>query len=160
MASNCFDQEDIKIRCTKTGACKNILKGHSNSEDLRLLFSPDDRLLVSYTREEIIIWDTATGILKQTLVPSRRIKTLEFSREGLHLETNLGIFDIQSCYENVSNLFHANAEIELDDNWVAVRGRKVLWLPPEYRPRVSECKDGVFALGHKSGHVYFMKFCI
>lgn len=48
----------------------------------------------------------------------------------------------------------------LETEWVCFQGRKILWLPPKYRPTCSTAHDAThtLALGHERGRVTFIKF--
>ena len=57
---------------------------------------------------------------------------------------------------------HAQVRIEvsiLDKDWVALQGKKVLWLPPAYRPSYVAIGDGKLNMGHTSGRISFFRFC-
>lgn len=85
---------------------------------------------------------------------------LEFSENGSYQKTNLATPKGQSWFHNhTSNPPPAKMEIILlEDQWVALRGEKVLWLPSNYRPLSCAVKDNFLALGHASGSVSLIRF--
>jgi hypothetical protein len=44
--------------------------------------------------------------------------------------------------------------------WIALNGQRVLWLPIESRPSRFKINGNVLALGHASGRVSFIGFCM
>jgi hypothetical protein len=51
-----------------------------------------------------------------------------------------------------------NAELHIEDEWVVLRGKKILWLPSKYRPSRSAFKYDIFVGGRTDGRVLFMGF--
>jgi WD40 repeat protein len=153
--------ETVKLWDTATGALQQTLEGHSNGVG-SVAFSPDGRLLASGSYDKTVkLWDTATGAVQQTLTIKGVVTNLNFSRDSPYLSTNLGSFNIQPWYNNyISNLPQTNIEVFiLERQWVALQGKKVLWLPPEYRPTCSAVQNSTLALGHQSGRVSIIGFC-
>ncbi|KAL7938542.1 hypothetical protein V8C35DRAFT_319713 [Trichoderma chlorosporum] len=106
-----------------------------------IAFSPDGKTLAaaSYTlsKESVIqLWDVATGELRQKIQNrSDRIFSIAFSPDGQFLSINGGriinLFpdsDVHPPYEPWDNA------LSINDGWVTKGGKKLLWLPPDYRP--------------------------
>jgi WD40 repeat protein len=154
------DDMTVRLWNTATGRLQQTLKGHSDMV-LSVAFSPNGRLVASSSRDkEVRLWDTATGDLQQTLIIEGIVTELEFSQDGSHLNTNLGFLNIQSISEyNITTAPKANPSISLEQNhWIALNGKRVLWLPPEARPVCSAIYANQIALGHVSGRVYLIGF--
>ncbi|CAG8881375.1 unnamed protein product [Penicillium salamii] len=152
----------VNIWNIATGALQQTLKDHCGSVR-SVAFSHDSLLASGSSDNRVNIWNIATGGLQQTLKvhSDRAVTNLEFSEHDTYLlNTNLGFIKIQSWYgNNTPDLPGMNDNmLLLKGEWVIFLGQKVLWLPPEYRPRVSAVKDDVLALGLASGRVLFMKF--
>ena len=53
-----------------------------------------------------------------------------------------------------------DSQISVEDSWVCLRGKSILWLPPEFRrPQCHAIKRDVLALGYQTGRVLIIKFC-
>ncbi|EEA19380.1 hypothetical protein PMAA_001750 [Talaromyces marneffei ATCC 18224] len=159
LASGSHDKT-VKLWDLATGALQQTLECHEDSV-CSVAFSLDGRLLASSSDKTIKLWDTATGALQRTLHIEGVITDLRFSKEGPFLETNLGSLSIEPSGKSI--FVEAKTRIQvliLDNQWIALHGRKVLWLPPPYRPLCSAVRDGTVALGHASGQISFLKFCI
>ncbi|KAF5860731.1 hypothetical protein ETB97_001238 [Aspergillus alliaceus] len=150
----------LKLWDPATGTLQHTLEGHSGSVQ-SVAFSFDGRLLASSSSDETVkFWDAATGALRQTLNVKEVITSLEFSKDGSHLNTNLGSLTIRSwCDKHTCDTPNTDANIFLlEGQWVTLGGEKVLWLPPEHRPHCSAVKDNTLILGHASGRISFIGF--
>lgn len=151
----------VRLWDTATGALQQVLSGHSDNVR-SVAFSSNGRLLASSSDDKTVrLWDTATGALRQSLGAHGLVTNLEFVRDDSHLSTNLGYLKTQSgCDNHTSNLSQGEAGIFiLNRQWITLHRRKVLWLPPEYRPWCSAINGTTLALGHESGRVSFIGFC-
>ncbi|KAH8704003.1 quinon protein alcohol dehydrogenase-like superfamily [Talaromyces proteolyticus] len=104
---------------------------------------------------------------------------LKFSQDGLYLKlseddpyvnTNFRILNIGPWYNpNTLPLFQNTIEIFVPSHWssyapqgqrwIAIQGKEVLWLPPNYRATCSTVgNDGTVVLGHYSGTITPLKF--
>ncbi|CAG7994345.1 unnamed protein product [Penicillium salamii] len=56
-----------------------------------------------------------------------------------------------------------NPQVSIHQNWITLRNKNIVWLPPEYRPTEYQptcftAHESVLAIGHSSGRVSFMGF--
>ncbi|KAJ5335724.1 uncharacterized protein N7506_005660 [Penicillium brevicompactum] len=130
----------VRLWDPATGALTQTLQGHSDVVD-SVAFSPDGRLLVSGSYDKTVrLWDPATGALTQTL------------------EGHSGGVD-SVAFSSTTHLSHATPTISIEHRqWIALNGKRVLWLPIESRPSRFKINGNVLALGHASGRVSFIGF--
>lgn len=150
----------IKLWGMPTGVLMRTLQGHSDWIDFTA-FSPDGQLIASASTDQTIkLWDTETGAILQSLDVSATVDSLQFSSNSSYLETNVGQFNISRFYRCRSSVEMANTlEVRiLQDKWIALSKKGILWLPPDYRPTCSAVRDGVVIVGHLSGRVSFLGF--
>ncbi|KAJ6023890.1 hypothetical protein N7540_004687 [Penicillium herquei] len=154
----------IKTCETATGSVKQIiLEGH-DGVIYPVALSPDGRLFAVGADQTIKLWETTSGALQQTIQVSDLIRYLKFSKTAPCLQTNRGEFNIASFYSPLTGSPEVSPispiiDVEiLDEEWVTFSGRKVLWLPPRYRPKYSVINDGTAVFGHASGNILFLEF--
>lgn len=107
------------------------------------------------------LWNIGTGTLQQTMPQPASLGPLfsdmEFSRSGSYLITNKGPINIQPCHDNCA--FNSPEAPEptagpflQDSQWVGIRGKRLLWLPREFRG-CSAIHGDTLALGNSTGRV-------
>ena len=140
------------------GTPKEKLEGHSNSVS-SVAFSPKSQLLASGSKDETVrLWDPVLGALKQTFDTRVAIFRIEFSSDGSFVKINSSDRRIECKAHAPSIKTSIGPKISIHDHWVELNGRKVLWLPNEYRPTCSAASGSLLALGHSSGRVTFIGF--
>ncbi|CAI7644574.1 unnamed protein product [Penicillium viridicatum] len=152
----------IKLWDPATGALQHNLEGHSDYVR-SVAFSPDSQLLASGSSDRTIkLWDLVNGAIKHTISTDAMVTEIEFHKNLPYLVTDRGSFNIPAWHENfLSSSSEKKIELSLQtDRWVAIKGRRELWLPPDYQPYSSTVKDGDIALGCKNGRVCMITFSI
>ncbi|KAE8326170.1 hypothetical protein BDV39DRAFT_193890 [Aspergillus sergii] len=132
-------------------------------QTLEVAFSGDSQLLASGSNDNTIkLWDPATGALKHNISTDGVVTNIKFSEHLPLLTTNIGSFDIQICYGNLSfNSVKKVTEVSLEaDRWITIQGQRELWLPPNYEPISLTVKDSIIALGSTSGRVAIITFSV
>ena len=115
---------------------------HSDSV-LSVAFSPDGQRIVSGSYDDTIkLWDAQTG---------SELRTLEGHSNSVASVASSGYTKMEH---------EQDSQISIEDSWVCLRGKSVLWLPPEFRrARCHAIKRDVLALGYYTGRVLVIGFC-
>ncbi|KAJ5711005.1 hypothetical protein N7488_005161 [Penicillium malachiteum] len=156
---------DLTIKLWDPVSRENLqtLVGHEDWV-MSLAFSPDGRWLASGSKDMTIrLWDLATGTLHRTLTTQDTVTEIKFATDGFFLETNLGPFPVEiEKYHSASPI--PAAEVchvsILGEDWIALHGKKALWLPSNQRPfRTSIIIRGSWlVIGNTSGRISISQF--
>ncbi|KAF4448241.1 nwd1 protein [Fusarium austroafricanum] len=169
LASGSVDKT-VKIWDAATGTCLQMLEGHNNSVN-SVAFSADSQRLASGSADKTVrIWDAAKGACVQTLKVGGVITHLSFDpTTSSLLSTDIGLLNLDlttlpSAIDNAStdaalqSVRHSGWGISTDSVWIVKDGKRMLWLPPEYRVMKSAVVGPTVAIGCRSGRVLVMKF--
>ena len=124
------------------------------------VLSPEARWLAVSTKDQTIqLWNLATGYIEQILVVDVRILGLEFSDDGRQVKTDKGTLDICSEDEIFASA-PTKAGVFVERQWISLKGERVMWLPPEYRPTSSavQVRGNLLAIGSISGNLLIFGF--
>ncbi|KAJ5216362.1 NACHT and WD40 domain protein, partial [Penicillium cinerascens] len=139
-----------------TATLYQTVDGHSDWVN-SLAFSPDSRLLASWSMDETVcLWALDAGGLSEIWTFEITDDTSEFSQDGLYLHAGLSSLDVEMSFTT-----SVNRDISIEDEqWIILDGERILWLPVEFRPNRFKINGDRLALGHASGKVSFLQFCI
>jgi len=122
-------------------------------------FSPDGKQVVSASANRTVrLWNVAAGAALLMIKGFGDLRTLSFSVDGSHLETDRGSFQLRSHASNVLPQSAHSSEIFVRDEWVARRNVNLLWLPHEYRASVTAVFEDVIVIGNQSGRISIFEF--
>ncbi|KAK8862167.1 Vegetative incompatibility protein HET-E-1 [Apiospora arundinis] len=152
----------IRLWDVATGKCEAIFNAH-NWDVYSAAFSADGQRIVSASIDDVKLWDAQTGVCLRTYNVSN-VTTVSFNPTGTLIHTNAGDIHVdESVPANVDTHLAKPAQqndydLSPDHDWILKRSKKILWLPPEYRPikfPMSLTEAGTdLALGCSSGRVY------
>ncbi|KAH6636427.1 hypothetical protein F5144DRAFT_508878 [Chaetomium tenue] len=134
-----------------------------------LVFSPTlSEIRNRYWKERLSVIEMAAGIRdhwgahRQTLEGHGGwghgdwVRAVVFSPDGKCLETDRGLLSITVNSETSSSSGGqktASGFLFVDDDWVTIYGKRVLWLPVDYRATCMAVHGHTVILGHSSGRV-------
>ena len=148
----------IRLWDAATGVHQHTLEGHSHWVSA-VAFSPDGKTIVSGSSDRTIrLWDAATSVHQHTLEVGFIPYHLWFSEDGQYLKTDRGELSLGSALDAVPRDHSVpNDAIFVESEWVIRGGKKLLWLPHEYRATCVAVYHGRLALGHATGRVTFFQ---
>lgn len=159
----CLSQDRTIIICNaETGESRNALEGHLDKA-WALAFSSDSKSLASSSRDGAgKLWDVGSARLRGTFSINRDVKQLSFSADGTYLETERGQIGISELLEDSFNYPSTPGShwSLFGREWIMEGNRKMLWLPPDFRPR-NMCiahHNGLFVIACESGKMALMSF--
>jgi hypothetical protein len=124
-------------------------------------FLPDGKVLASASYNKTVkLWEAGTGTELHTHRVEAVVSTLSFSNDGVLLLTDRGAIDTGFLPAARSLQHSTSPEIFVYDQWIALQGSRMLWLPPEYQgASTALCRD-VVALGQRSGRVSLLAIAL
>ncbi|KAK0626411.1 hypothetical protein B0T14DRAFT_534566 [Immersiella caudata] len=149
----------IKVWDATSGQCLQTLEGHGDWVQ-SVAFSRDGQQLVSGSDDRTIkVWDATSG---------QCLQTLEGHGLGCHLRAMLtdakrawwlgSVGRLLTGWPTAHDPERYGYSLGEDQTWIICNGRKVLWLPPEYRPGCSAVQGRMVSIGCNSGRVLTIGF--
>ncbi|KAL6904131.1 hypothetical protein GGI43DRAFT_311637 [Trichoderma evansii] len=169
LASGSYD-DTVKVWDAVTGACVQTLEGHGDWVS-SVAFSADGQRLASGSYDKTVkVWDAATGACVQTLETDLVVTYLSFdpmTKSLLSTDIRLLNLDLPALTPAIDNqstdailrgFCHSDWGISTDGVWIVKDGKRMLWLPPDYRMMAKAQVGSTIAIGCRSGRVLVMKF--
>lgn len=142
-----------------------VLDNHK-TRVVRLAFSHDGRLVVSESNDGMVkLWDTETGRCDRTF--DSHNGAAKFSSDSMQLYTAQGAVQLYSSVamgsSSVPTVTLASPSAALSDysvgeGWIMKNSKRLLWIPPEYRPYLWATMGSKVALVCETGRVLIIGF--
>ncbi|OQV10217.1 WD domain-containing protein, partial [Cladophialophora immunda] len=157
------DDKTVRVWDVQTGECQHTLEGHSDwVRDV--VFSPDGSRVVSGSDDNTVrVWDLQTGAAMLCYQTDTYSNHVEFSDSGSNILINGQVVTIPrnsppatvAALSSSSNSV-SDGELRIIGDWIMWTSRRILWLPPEYRPGSWVSKSDSLIIGSSSGRVIFV----
>jgi WD40 repeat protein len=167
LASGSYD-DTVRVWDTQTGQCQQTLEGHSHLVS-SVVFSPDGSRLASGSHDGTVrVWDV-TGMTELLCYNTGSfVHKIEFTDDSTEIVVNGALLSIPSQTQLPSTTVRTPgtppilpvSKLGMKGDWITLSSRKILWLPPEYRPGVWASKGDTITVGSGTGRVTFVRYAV
>lgn len=127
-----------------------------------IAFSPNQKVLAAgYEDGSIRLLGMENCALIRTLETKWPVLQFTFDSKSRFIWTGEEGFFLDDCTQHCSEHEPKETDVSIVEDWVLLRGKRVLWLPPEYRAErhTAVCLQGnSLIIGHRSGDVTYISF--
>ncbi|XEV04990.1 hypothetical protein FSHL1_010277 [Fusarium sambucinum] len=146
-----YDGKYLKLYESNKWRCSSTLcnPGPESRSFLAVVFSSDDRLIATTSHDsfnglkgdtQLNLWNLETEVCSKVSHINGRFTALRLDTSSpLRLETNLGTFEIMN--HRIQSLVRPKYMISKDRQWILQGTKRLLWLPPDFRPKHSICAE-------------------
>ncbi|KAH6971994.1 WD40-repeat-containing domain protein [Ilyonectria destructans] len=163
LVASASHDETIRLWRSDDGTYIQELKGHTGSVT-PVAFSHDSTLVASASDDETIrLWRIADGICIHE-VAGIYSSQLQFDPKSSCLLTDAGAISIKSPVLSPENItipftnYLSGVGISRDRCWIMWQKKRLLWLPPSFRPSCSKVSGLSVIIGCNSGRVIIIRF--
>jgi WD40 repeat protein len=152
------DDSTVKVWDAGSGKALQTLNGHSGGVTA-VAFSPGGKTLASASWDMTVkVWDAGSGKALQTLKTDSVVQKLWFNVTGDRLWSDKGVL-LTTALPNNGAPCAASTSLSISgEEWVCWNGKRVLWLPSEYRSSVVAVHDNTVGFGYATGLVLMLRF--
>jgi WD40 repeat protein len=149
----------VKVWDAGSGKVLQSFKAHPYGVT-SVIFSPDGKTLASASRGTIVkVWDAGSGEALQVRFLDSVVQSLLFSDAGSCLWSNEGILLTAEPLNNAAlSQPTSQPSMFVEEEWICRNGKRVLWLPSEYRTDKVAVNGSTFGFGYSSGRVLVLRF--
>jgi WD40 repeat protein len=148
----------VKLWDAGSGKALQTFKGHPDKVKA-VAFSPDSKTLASASRDKTVqLWDAGSGKALQKLKIDSAVQKLWFNVSGNCLWSDKGVLLTTGPPDNGAPRA-ASMSLSLSvEEWICWNGKRVLWLPSEYRSSVVAVHHNTVGFGYATGLVSMLRF--
>jgi WD40 repeat protein len=159
------DDQTVKIWDANSGDCLQTLEGHSD-EVRSVTFLQDSTQLASTSKDKTVkIWDVRSGECLLTLDAGTALCDISWDIVGSCLRTDLGDIFIgappitknATAATKPCDFQQRHTEPSVDGAWITLNHKRLVWLPPGYRPSYWIVSGQTIGMGVSSGKVWMCK---
>jgi WD40 repeat protein len=163
VASGSHDKT-VRVWDVQTGECQSTLEGHSDGVE-SVVFSPDGSRVASGSHDGTVrAWDIASTTELLCYDAGIRNNEIEFCADSTRILINgkSVLIPLQTLLFStaavVSSLdLNSRGRLGIEDEWIIWASERILWLPPEYRPRSWASRNDVAVVGSGTGRITFVR---
>lgn len=123
------------------------------------MFSPDGSLLVSVSYDDTVrLWQVNIGQEVQKLEGHDTRLTFSLDNTTLIIDQGELVTNIRTVSTSLLSRASQSSHM-LRHDWIEHQGRKLLWLPQEYRTKSSAIFGKAIGIGRTDGHVDILRLC-
>lgn len=150
----------VRIWDTQTSECVQILNFILHfGESVGLAFSHDGTRLIAKIGARIIFWDIRTAECLHDLKVSPITQNISFDGSDSYLNSSIGPIAVPdnvradgwSAAPHTLSRSHHLIGLSMDGKWITRGFENIVWLPLDYRPRVSDSSERTIAIVNAKG---------
>jgi WD40 repeat protein len=151
----------VKVWNASSGACTHMFESHRDYVSSVALSHDSTRLASASHDKTVKVWDASSGACLHTLKVNEFLYSLSFDSTGSFLHSEMGTIAIHSSGASINAVavkprcpLYLGAGLSSDRKWIKHNGRKILWIPSDYRPSCSAVCGSTVSMGVGSGRVW------
>jgi WD40 repeat protein len=154
----------VRVWDVQTGECQSTLEGHSDSGS-SVVFSPDGSRVASGSYGGTVrAWDIAsatellcydTGIWNNEIEFFADSTRILINGTSVLIPLQTPLFDTAAVVPSPD--LNSCGRLEIEDKWIIWALERILWLPPEYRPKSWASHNDIVVAGSGTGRITLVR---
>ena len=161
-AVDIWDTRTWSLQHTLEAVDENSAEPDSTGDLQSIAFSQNGKHIAFLYRKLLSIWDAEQSCCLQSIEiifpwnDSQRNQISVFAEDS-YIDTTFGRVYLDQPPDDNGLWKVEDARWRVYDNWLYRDGKRLLWLPPDFRPKCTAIHDDLFVMGHESGKVTFFE---